>query len=1220
MTILSGDIVLAKSQIMDDVPEGGGAPVSAVVIDNSSNGIFNDISEIDRAGGRVNLRKLFASIRTANVDGYFGANMIVADPPLDPNVSITLFSTNDSFDTRVNAQSRIEAYLSVGASYSGLLFGDHIAGQSAIIMLQRPELELPVVGSTLVLQKNPGSANFFEQFVRITKVTSRLRTFTDQQGDFQRTEVTTFLSDPLEQDFPGLDATRYDFQVNFTGKTKIFSTVVADAARYYGIVPLTAVGHIGDFTVNASDIFTQIVPSTRVETPIADSRMNQQAAALVSAGAAFIQNINAVFTSTTAMFVGGGILPGSLSLVRGAITITDKGGTLVSNAAQVGTIDYANGLLALTTDLFGSGSGQHTITYTPAQSPIIVSESIGVPVTAANQRLTWVLNAEPIPARASLQISYRSQAHWYVLTDDGTGAVSGSDSSLGAGAINFTTGTVSVTLGALPDVGSQIIMSWAPGPLAQPASSIPASKPVNLSAQGFSKNIQLPSPMTAGSVSIAWNDGAARVSTDSNGVLGGAATGALDYSNGLIELSPNLLPAPGTPVVVSYKDAVQQKVSTPTFTDAGAAWTFNLPAPIKPGSLRMAIYGSYLTREFPGTDVTKAYVIELWDQGLGALTVTNNTGMLVVGSVDFATGAVSINKSVAGYKSLQPTFATTEVLPAEGTTPAVTKTSQSGLEIRTLQLTLLNGVTNPSAFPQTNWAWWIGSVAGSAETIFTGTDGVVKTLNTTFDQLFLKAVTGINDPSATPPVLTRFSLGTAYHFTQGTDILTGLIPASGQGTKVGSVGTQATPTGSLPGILLTTWPSGVSPIPTNQIGATAPPVSGDNTPMLISTVTFRTAISPLFNGGFTISGTMGAGAGENGVPTPGLAFNVTADANGNIDSTSVAGKVDYDSGVVTLSFRKQVPLQPIGTYQLAGVQADTLRYNAVGFSYIPLDASILGLNPVRLPPDGRVPIFKPGSFAVLGNTATVGPLTPANGQVIDLGRVRLSRARVIGSDNAVINVGYTVDLEAGLLTVVDKSTWAQPVTIEHRVEDTVLVSDAQINGQITFTRPLTHAYPLGSFISSAIVAGDMHARVSLTFDQQTWSNVFSDTIVGSPATGTFDTISHPITITNAGGLTERWAIVFTSSNAFNVIGEHVGVIAVGTTNSDLAPLNPATNAPYFNVPFAGWGLGWVPGNVLRFNTVGAEFPLWVIRTIQQGPATVDGDRFQLAIRGDVDNP
>ena len=56
MPIQSGDVKLLKSAVMADVPEGGGAPTGITIADGVSNAIFPDISELDRAGGRVNLR------------------------------------------------------------------------------------------------------------------------------------------------------------------------------------------------------------------------------------------------------------------------------------------------------------------------------------------------------------------------------------------------------------------------------------------------------------------------------------------------------------------------------------------------------------------------------------------------------------------------------------------------------------------------------------------------------------------------------------------------------------------------------------------------------------------------------------------------------------------------------------------------------------------------------------------------------------------------------------------------------------------------------------------------------------------------------------------------------------------------------------------------------------------------------------------------------------
>jgi hypothetical protein len=202
------------------------------------------------------------------------------------------------------------------------------------------------------------------------------------------------------------------------------------------------------------------------------------------------------------------------------------------------------------------------------------------------------------------------------------------------------------------------------------------------------------------------------------------------------------------------------------------------------------------------------------------------------------------------------------------------------------------------------------------------------------------------------------------------------------------------------------------------------------------------------------------------------------------------------------------------------------------------------------------------------------------------------------------------------------------VTVEHRIEDMAVVRDVQISGEISFTRPLTHEYPVatgsdlstGSFVSSALVVGDVFARVSLLFDQGSWAGEWQDSANTAPATATFNDSLYPIAVTNKGAVTERWLIRFTSNTAFEVIGENVGSIAMGNTSADCAPANPATTAPYFTIPALGWGSGWTAGNVLRFNTVAAQFPVWVVRTVQQGPESVPDDNFTLLIRGDVDTP
>lgn len=178
------------------------------------------------------------------------------------------------------------------------------------------------------------------------------------------------------------------------------------------------------------------------------------------------------------------------------------------------------------------------------------------------------------------------------------------------------------------------------------------------------------------------------------------------------------------------------------------------------------------------------------------------------------------------------------------------------------------------------------------------------------------------------------------------------------------------------------------------------------------------------------------------------------------------------------------------------VMPDTALFNAVAVLTLPLSADVLGLDPVRLPVDGRVPMLRKGDVLVVHHTATTSPATVSNAQTINLGRVRVARVRVIGSNDETIATGYSQNLDAGTVTFNDVAGYSQPVRIEHRIEDMALCSDAQINGELIITRPLTHDFPLGSMVSSALIMGDMKARVSHFFDQLTWSGAWADSPFG----------------------------------------------------------------------------------------------------------------------------
>lgn len=352
----------------------------------------------------------------------------------------------------------------------------------------------------------------------------------------------------------------------------------------------------------------------------------------------------------------------------------------------------------------------------------------------------------------------------------------------------------------------------------------------------------------------------------------------------------------------------------------------------------------------------------------------------------------------------------------------------------------------------------------------------------------------------------------------------------------------------------------------------------------------------------------------------------------SVDSAGVItgdfeGRVDFSRGIVR--WQRTGQSSPSfsaawGAYTTAvveGATPDSFAYNAVFMQYLPLDAALLGLDTSRLPLDGRVPYVRTGDTAVVHHTlATTMPNPVTLGAVQSLGRTRIATVKVLDAAGAKVpSTLYATDLDAGTITfTASLALYAQPLTVHHRIEDVMLVSQVDISGAVAFTRPLTHTFPAGeSYLSSALLVGDVQARAYGQYEQEAWTGEWTDTATGVAILANYNEVASPLGVTNAGAIPERWACIFTSSTTFRVVGESVGEIATGDTNTSTAPVNPATMAPYFTVEASGWGTGWSAGNVMRFNTDAAGANFVVVRTVLQGPATVASDKFEIAFRGDV---
>lgn len=375
-------------------------------------------------------------------------------------------------------------------------------------------------------------------------------------------------------------------------------------------------------------------------------------------------------------------------------------------------------------------------------------------------------------------------------------------------------------------------------------------------------------------------------------------------------------------------------------------------------------------------------------------------------------------------------------------------------------------------------------------------------------------------------------------------------------------------------------------------------------------------------------------------------LTLTTDANGVIETNRAHGSINHDTGFVDLYFYTKTEItlanraeieandwyDSLLEYEEAGktyinvpvwVDASSIRYNAIAYTYIPLDSEILGLSATRLPLDGRVPIFRVGDIGIISASKAYKLPNQVAGQTYSLDDQRISWLELEDSEGAKVPFDmYVVDYDYGKFTLNGDfalGTLVAPLNAKYRYQDMGLIRDVQINGQITFTKPVTHNYSADdSIVGSALVIGDMQARYTRKFVQPTWSNVWADEAIGGAISANYNDSLYPILTTNNGAIQERWALVFTDPTNFRCVGEYSGQIGTGSVNSDFAPINPVTGAPYFTVKKEGWGAGWASGNVLRFNTIAATFPVWVIRTVKQSEPTVLSDQFQIMLRGDID--
>lgn len=1194
MTITTQDIKFFASKVMSDVPEGGGGPSAVVLQSGKSNNIFRDVREQDRAGGNLSMRQVHLGITSGNTDVAMGANIIVSEPPSDPNVSIVLMATKDDFATRQQDIARLEAGFIAADTYAGYLFGDHLQGMRTLNIIQRVDASIPNAGQRLALVRREGFNDESIQYISVRKVEHAVQFFEDDRGVFERRVVTLQLGQALERDYLGFDAQRNTLtDANLKARTKIRNTVWGNAAKYYGVQPLLDAGVLGQFSVRVPSIYERVVPSAEAESPIVDGVPVAGAALPVGAANDVTVTTTQAWNTTTNLVLPGGCLPGRLRIEAGGTIITDKGGLLLAGSTQVGTVDYQNGICVL---LAGSYTGSKAITYRPAAYMQRIPQTSEILVTAEGRSQSYTGFIIPLAQPGTLAVSYRAQGRWYVLQDDGSGQLRGSESGQGAGTYNPSTGGYLVTLGALPDVGSSIVLSWGvpTQETVWPAAEVPLYQDLELALpEGAS--------IYPGGLSITWQDGASTKTATATAdmTLTGDATGRVYVGDKRIRFLPNVLPPVGTQINVQVDTA-------PTTTE-----TFEHPSRDGLGKLQVQatqggwVPGSVRVQWNTLTDVgvlEENYVASLKDptqdardDGAGNLLLNGE----IIGTVDYTLGKVHWMPDVH-ILIPKPKFVPGEIVSETGGLNGVPL-----MQIRRMNYSGLEYKPAPSTYPNDETGWVKLSY-------YTAASPTQHTQDVPFAPVS-DLLPGIVTPIIAGSVLLRSPVGTL-----ASDRLGGLVQYYHNGAWA-TAGTIDLVTGRI------AWSNWERTAPTiTRVACTS--TAGE---ALSSVFVFRTAAAPLRPSSLSLQ-----------LPAPGGGVQiVTSNAQGQLVGQGVVGTVDYEFGLVRIAFGDMVPKAEIenepwynpstedgagNAWRPSPQVMSTLRYAAVAYEVIPVDPEIIGVNPVRLPSDGRVPIFEVGDYAVVHTHDALPPQAVTDNQTISLGVERLSRIVIWGADDKEILHGWARDLDAGTVQILNREGWIQPVRIAWSIEHMALVREAQIGGQITLNRPLTHHFPAGgkSYISSALMLGDRYARVSHLFDQEAWDGVsYLDFVSGKVATATYNDTANPVLVDNTGAITQRWALQFLTTTTVRVVGESVGVVVAShPIANDLAPINPNTGTPYFTMKKEGWGSGWAAGNLVRLNTVGAGAGFCLVRAVQPGDYTELDHRFAILARVDIDRP
>lgn len=556
------------SQRNTDTEDGGGLMVGTPLT-GALNEIFNPVSRLDRTLGGFDLRLIYPAVSHEAAVSLLGASVMISQRPQQPDVSVLLMKGDFYGQERASIQERAEGYRVATVESRMTLLGKQRKGARQVQAYQNAAAPLPVVGEVFALRLVVDNAEVFE-FFRVAQLSHELRVFEDDKGEFVRRVLNLTTNQALERDFVGMEEPS---RFKASPPARVMNTQIADSARYYGISACPQELKAGEVAVKVDSVYAQLVPVSTVETALADDWAQGREIWIPSAPERVV--------------FGGGVIRNTLYLDTPVLPTSvkwadwqDDGLGNLKNGDERLSIDYAQGVIS------GLGTRQvPPIRAIPAVRVRNYAYSSYVNIDDTNVGTEWAPLLRPAPARGSVQVSYRAGRTWYQLSDYGD-LVLRDENGQACGSVTAA-GSCLISLPAMPDSGSPLLISWCPNNYYHTLDEQAAGQviaPIAAETDWVLPPVPI-APLQPGSVQLNWRGGQAR--DDGQGRLSGGCTGVVNYATG--QIRPLGLSAPSVELNAKQFSALPNTRSVPVKIAAGAKRLSLVAGSLQPGSLKLSL-------------------------------------------------------------------------------------------------------------------------------------------------------------------------------------------------------------------------------------------------------------------------------------------------------------------------------------------------------------------------------------------------------------------------------------------------------------------------------------------------------------------------------------------------------------------------------------------------------------------------------------------------------